>query len=116
MNYVCLIGNLGKDPEEFETRNGKGCRFSLATQKGGVEGADWHSVTVWGSGVPACLQYLHKGSKVCVQGSIRYDDKVDNQGNKITYTGISCYKVEFLGQKVFSELEPTPADKDDIPF
>ena len=117
MNHVTLIGNLGEDPKEFPSRNGKGCKFSLATQKGGVDGADWHKITVWGAAVPHCLRYLHKGSKVAVQGSIRYDSFVDREtGQKVNTTGINCYKVEFLSTRNHDITGAESIGTEDIPF
>tara|TARA_R100000808_G_scaffold13171_1_gene32220 strand:+ start:692 stop:1033 length:342 start_codon:yes stop_codon:yes gene_type:complete len=113
MNQVTLIGNLGKDPEGFTSSSGKpGCKFSLATRKTNDEGADWHNITVYGNSVGPCLKFLHKGSKVLIQGSLWYRSDVDNQGNRQNYCGISCYTVEFLSQRQAQPVE-TP---DDIPF
>ena len=88
INKVILIGNLGKDPEirHFEDgRNKTG--FTLATSeyyrdKDGnrVEQTEWHNIVSWNDGLNTAviMKYLHKGSRVYVEGQIRsrqYQDK-----------------------------------------
>ncbi len=86
INKLILVGNLGKDPEVKELSNGKVCNFSLATShkwkdKNTGEKHDettWHNVTCYGGLATVCGSYLHKGSKVYIEGRIRnrkYQDK-----------------------------------------
>jgi single-strand DNA-binding protein len=86
VNKVILIGNLGKDPEITNIGNDvKKAAFSLATTesykaKDGtkVEQTDWHNIIVWRGLADVAEKYLHKGSKVYIEGRIKprsYDDK-----------------------------------------
>ena len=81
---LIIIGNLGKDPEMRYTPDGKAITtLSVATSRK-VNGADettWFRVSVWGNQAETCNQYLHKGSKVLVEGAL----KADAQGNPRTY-------------------------------
>ncbi len=86
VNKVILIGNLGKDPEITNIGNDvKKAAFSMATTetykaKDGskVEQTDWHNIVVWRGLADVAEKYLHKGSKVYIEGRLKprsYDDK-----------------------------------------
>ena len=79
INKTILIGNLGQDPEVRYTGNGAAvCKLRLATtevykdREGQlVEKTEWHSVVAWSRLAEICGQYLRKGSKVYVDGSLQ---------------------------------------------
>jgi single-strand DNA-binding protein len=80
VNKVILIGNLGKDPEVRYTAGGDAvANFSVATSEAWKdknsgemqERTEWHRIVVWGKIGEACGKYLHKGSKVYVEGQLR---------------------------------------------
>ncbi len=108
LNKVMLIGNVGKDPEGKVTPNGQSVtRFTLATSERWTdedgakqERTDWHNITVWGKQAELVSSYVHKGSLVFVEGSIRtssWDDK--ESGQKKYKTEINATKVTFLDKK-----------------
>src|SRR3990172_8245638 len=96
LNKVILIGNLGRDPEIRYTQGGEPiANFSLATSerwtdKGGQkqERTEWHRVEVFGKQAQIARDYLTKGRSVCVEGSIRYEEWTDKDGNKRNTTKI----------------------------
>ncbi|MEZ5198568.1 MAG: single-stranded DNA-binding protein [Bacteroidales bacterium] len=79
VNKVILVGNLGREPEIMTFDNGvKKASFSLATtesykNKEGnrVEQTEWHNIVVWRGLADVAERFLHKGSKVYVEGKIR---------------------------------------------
>ncbi|HEV7129056.1 MAG TPA: single-stranded DNA-binding protein, partial [Ktedonobacterales bacterium] len=87
LNKIMLIGNLGKDPEMNYTPSGSAVtKFSLAVsrrwkdrQSGEQkEETTWFYIVAWGDLGERCNQFLHKGSKVYVEGrmtSRKYNDK-----------------------------------------
>ncbi len=90
VNKVILIGNLGKDPEIRHLEQGRSkAGFSLATtdtyrDKDGnrVDQTEWHNVVSWHDALNTgvIMKYLHKGSRIYVEGQIRsrqYQDKED---------------------------------------
>ena len=86
-NSVTLIGNLGKDPEQFQGKQGVVTRFSLATTetynnaKGEkVKTTHWHRCVVFGKRAETLAQYVSKGDKLAVQGKITYDRYQDKNG------------------------------------
>ena len=81
VNKVILIGNLGRDPEIRSFQNGgKICNLRIATSERWTEKAsgeqkertEWHSVVIRGEGlVRIAEQYLRKGSKVYIEGTLQ---------------------------------------------
>jgi len=78
---IIIAGNLGRDPEMRYLPSGQAVtNFSMATnrQYTGSDGnlvkeTTWFRVSVWGRMAEVCSQYLRKGSKVLVEGSLRPD-------------------------------------------
>ena len=95
VNKVILLGNLGKDPELKYTPQGTPvAKFSLATNdrfkdKDGnwQDRTEWHNVTAWARTAEIAGEYLKKGNKVYIEGSLRthsWDDKQTNQKKYMT--------------------------------
>ncbi len=129
MNRVFLIGNLTRDPEITETTSGiKVCRFGLAvnrsyTNAAGERKTDFFNVVCWRGLAETVAKYMHKGSKICVSGSIETREYDPGDGNKRTYVDIVASDVEFLTPKGDAKIAPqgasdelTPFDEDDMPF
>ena len=80
VNKVILIGNLGKDPEtRFMPSGGAVTNITLATseswkdkQSGQMqERTEWHRVVFFNKLAEIAGEYLKKGSKVYIEGSLR---------------------------------------------
>jgi single-strand DNA-binding protein len=95
VNKVILLGNLGKDPEVKYTPSGTPvAKFSLATNerfkdKDGnwQDRTEWHNITAWARTAEIAGEYLKKGSKVYIEGSLRthsWDDKTSGQKKYMT--------------------------------
>src|SRR5438477_8796324 len=90
VNKVILIGNLGKDPEVKYTPQGTAvAKFTIATNERFKDKAgewqdrtEWHNLVAWARTAEIVGEYLKKGSKVYIEGSLRtssWDDKQTNQ-------------------------------------
>lgn len=105
MNKVIMIGNLANDVNSGYTQNGKvWCRFSIAvnrryTDQNGQRQADFFNVIVWGKCAENCINYLSKGRKVGVEGSLENRSFDGNDGQKHYVTEIIADNVEFLGSR-----------------
>ena len=86
MNKIMLIGNLGRDPEMNYTPSGMAItKFSLAVNRNRKtstgerqEETDWFNIVAMDKRAEICNQYLHKGSKVYIEGRLsqrKYTDK-----------------------------------------
>jgi single-strand DNA-binding protein len=95
VNKVILIGNLGKDPEVKYTPSGTPvAKFTLATNERfkDKEGqwqdrTEWHNITAWARTAEIAGEYLKKGGKVYIEGSLRthsWDDKQTGQKKYMT--------------------------------
>ena len=120
LNKVMLIGNLGKDPEIRYTSGGDAvATLSLATterwkDKSGEqkEQTEWHRVTAWGSLAEIMGKYLHKGSKVYIEGKLQTRKWQDKEGNDRYTTEIRADQLKMLDGK--EDRQParfTPVDE-----
>jgi single-strand DNA-binding protein len=79
-NKVILVGNLGNDPEIKYTDGGTAiCTLSVATTERWKnadgekqEKTEWHRVKIFGKLGEVAAEYLRKGSKVYLEGSMSY--------------------------------------------
>jgi len=140
INKVILIGNLGADPEVRYSQGGTAmATLSLATssswkdkQTGDMqERTEWHRVVVFNRLAEIVGEYLRKGSKVYIEGSLRtrkWQDKtgverytteiVANEMQMLDGRGTTAAKEPAMAEN-FSSSQETPMNDnfdDDIPF
>lgn len=140
VNKVILIGNVGRNPEIRQSADGKKiANFSVATSesykdKSGQkqEKTEWHNVVVFNSGLADLVeQYVNKGSRIYVEGSLqtrKYKDKsgIDRYTTEVVLSGFNC-NICLLDAKEKGEIgkacsdgwynTPAPAPtNDEIPF
>ncbi len=92
INKVILVGNLGADPRVNTTQSGnKVVTLSVATSdswKDKVTGekkdrTEWHRVVVFNPQLAEVAErYLHKGSKVYIEGQLQTRKWEDNNGQE----------------------------------
>lgn len=113
VNKVILIGNCGQDPEVRFMPNGKAVvNFTVATsdnrtdQQGQKqERTEWHRVVIYGKLAEIAGQYLHKGSKVYLEGKLQTREWQDQQGQKRYMTEIICHEMQMLDSRQ-NEAQP----------
>ncbi len=96
LNKVMLIGNVGAEPEIRTTASGKRvAKLSLATSRQfndrsgqKQEKTEWHRLTAWDRVAEIIEQYVHKGDRLYVEGSIEYSQTEDDQGKPKYWTDI----------------------------
>jgi single-strand DNA-binding protein len=118
VNKVILVGNLGKDPEVRSTQDGsKVVSFSIATSeswKDKVSGerkdkTEWHRIVVFNPNLAEiCEKYLHKGSKVYIEGQLQTRKWQDQ-------TGAERYTTEVVLSKFRGELALLDSRSDNAP-
>jgi single-strand DNA-binding protein len=99
-----LIGNLGRDPELQVTSEGTPyTRFSLAvnrTYKSATgerkKETEWFQIVAWRNLAELTERYLHKGSKVYVEGRLTQRKYTDRQGVERTAVEVIATDVQFL--------------------
>lgn len=112
MNNVALIGRLTRDPElRFLAGSGTAvAQFTLAVDKNlskekkqqfeqqNKPTADFIRIVTWGKQAENCANYLEKGRRVAIQGSISVTSYKSNTGETRYSTDVVASYVEFLGQ------------------
>lgn len=105
MNKIFISGNLTRDPEIRVSGGGKAyARMGIAVQRSskksdGTQDVDFFNMTAWGKTAEFCNKYLHKGSRVLVEGRLQtysYDGK---DGVKKTAYDIMIDNIEFASSK-----------------
>lgn len=89
VNKVILIGNLGSDPESRSLSNGgEVVLFRLATNETRktrdgqrTKHTEWHNIVIFNQALAKVAQeYMHKGSKVYIEGSLQSRVYSDSAG------------------------------------
>ena len=120
MNRLIIIGNLTRDPEMRVTQSKKDvCSFTVAVNRRGDDEADFFRVTAWEGLARTCGQYLAKGRKVAVVGSVGVNIYTDKNGETKASLEVNANDVEFLSAKadnVDKQTGYTKVEEDDLPF
>jgi single-strand DNA-binding protein len=88
INKAIVVGNVGAEPKVTTFQDGKkAVQFSIATTERAYtlqngtqvpERTEWHNIVAWGKQAEIIEKYVHKGSKLYVEGKMHtrsYDDK-----------------------------------------
>lgn len=103
INKVILVGNLGNEPETRTFPDGGSLtNISVATSESWKdkqtgqqqERTEWHRVTFNGRLAEIAAQYLRKGSKVYIEGSLRTRKYQDKQ------TGADRYATDIVAREM----------------
>lgn len=107
VNKVILIGNLGQDPEVKTFGNGgQVCNLSIATSENWKDKntgerkdkTEWHRVVIFNENLIKVAQnYLKKGSKIYIEGSLQTRKWTDQSGQ-------DKYSTEVVLQRYRGEL------------
>ena len=140
LNKVILGGRLTADVELKGTPTGVSvCSFSLAVNrkhsKDSEQQTDFINCVAWRNTAEFISKYFHKGSSICVTGSIQTRNWTDNNGQKRYATEVVVDEAHFVDSRnegetqgsatyaeTFSSIAPKAAafedvsDGDDLPF
>ncbi|HEU0028703.1 MAG TPA: single-stranded DNA-binding protein [Ktedonobacterales bacterium] len=108
MNKIMLIGRLGKDPEMSYTASGQAMtKFTLAVSRRWKdsesgerrEETTWFNIVAWRQLAETCNNYLHKGSKVYIEGRMNSRKYTDKDGIERTVWDVTAADMEMLDPK-----------------
>jgi single-strand DNA-binding protein len=133
LNRVMLIGNVGTDPEMRFTPNGSPVTsFRIATNRVFTtsdgerkQETEWFTVVSWRKLAESCNQFLTKGQRVYVEGSLRTRTWEGQDGQKRSRVEVIANRVLFLDKQAVAPLpseEGAPEvpediiEPDDLPF
>ncbi len=138
VNKVILVGNLGQDPEvRTLPSGGKVVNLSVATSDSWKdkntgerkERSEWHRVVIFSEGLTRVAeQYLRKGSKVYLEGSLqtrkwqdssgadKYSTEIVLQGFNANLTMLDGPNDNRSAKPAGQKDSPFPDDDQTIPF
>lgn len=109
INKVILVGTLGQDPVVRAMPSGDSvASFSVATSEQWIdkisnekkESTEWHRIVVFGRLADVVRNYLKKGSKVYLEGSIHTRKWQDKESGQDRYsTEIKASSLEMLDSR-----------------
>ena len=107
-NLVILTGRLTKEPELKHGASGTAyCKFTLAVNRMKKDDpADFIFCSAFGKTAELIAEYVKKGNNLGVQGRLQ-QDTYEKDGEKISKTGVTVDKIEFLEN---NKTESTTSD------
>ena len=115
INKVILVGNVGLDPEVRALESGaKVARVRLATTERyfdkqtneAKELTEWHTVTLWRGLADVVDKYVHKGSQLYIEGSLRTREWTDKDNQKRYATEVVATEMKLLGRRGDANATP----------
>jgi single-strand DNA-binding protein len=139
INRVCISGNLTRDPEMRSTGSGMAVmqiRMAVNDRRKNPQSGEWEDapnyvdVVVFGTRAESLSRFLSKGSKIIVDGKLRWSEWADkNTGDKRSKLEVVADDIDFAsgrgegggGGGYSAPSAPAsdssgPAFEDDIPF
>jgi single-strand DNA-binding protein len=137
INRVCITGNLTRDPELRSTAGGMAIlKMGIAVndRRKNSQSGEWEDVpnffdvVLFGARGESVSRFLSKGSKVAIEGKLRWSQWETPEGDKRSKVEIVADDIEFLsprgeggGGGNYSAPAPSAAPADpvideDIPF
>lgn len=124
INKVILVGNLGQEPEIRVFQNGDSvANITVATSESWKdrntgeqrEKTEWHRVSMFKKLAEIAGQYLKKGSKVYIEGSLKTRKWQDQTGSERYVTEVHASTMQILGSLKNAESRdatnnPMPSD------
>ncbi len=129
INKCIILGNLGQDPKlQHMPSGGAVTNISVATSESWKDKntgeqtnkTEWHRIVFFNKLAEIAGQYLKKGSKVYIEGSLR-TRTWEKDGEKRYATEIVANEMQMLDSKgdggnAGNNTQQTPEFDDDIPF
>jgi len=109
MQIITITGSLGRDSELKRTKTGdEVLSFPVGVTQGygDSKSTNWYRCSLWGKRAVTLQQYLLKGVKVTVAGSLKtgeYEGK--------TQLNIDVTEVEFMSRAENQQRQPTAHDR-----
>lgn len=116
INYVCLSGNLGAEPELRHTRSGAAvAELRLATNRTTThdgetkQETEWTTVKVWSQRAEFAHAHLHKGDAVIIQGRLHTEKWTNAKGDPRWRTTVIAHELTALPRSPHAQAA-TPSE------
>jgi single-strand DNA-binding protein len=118
LNKFLGMGNLTRNPELKYTPGGvavlnmsMAMNSSFKTKAGEAkEETCFLEVVCFDRRAEVCAEYLHKGSRIFVEGRLQFDRWEDKDGNSRSKLVLRAMDVQFLDSKADREDQPAPRE------
>ena len=105
-NKIIIAGNLSRDIELRYTQGGNAiANTAIATSRRFTQNGEkreevcFVDVTFFSRSAEIANQYLHKGSKILIEGRLKFDQWTDNNGQKKSKHSVVVETMQMLGTK-----------------
>ena len=107
-HQTIIVGNLGRDPELRYLQSGTAvCNLNVAVSESWNdrqsgerrERTTWYRVSVWGAQAETCNQYLSRGSRVLVTGTVSARGYTNNAGEPAASLDLRARDVRFMSSR-----------------
>ena len=133
INITCLTGRLTRDPEVRNTQSGMAVLnlgVAVNDRRKNNQTGEWEDVpnyvdcVMFGTRAESVSRYLRKGSKVAIEGKLRWSQWEDKQGGKRSKIEVIVDDLEFMSRDGGGK-QPAPSNaapaadayaQEDIPF
>ena len=125
VNKAIIVGNLGNEPDMRYAASGASiANITVATSESWKdkqsgekkEKTEWHKVTFFGKLAEIVGEYLHKGSKVYIEGRLETNKWQDKEGNDRYTTSIIAKEMQMLDSKANGSQSGNSAPPESAPF
>ena len=114
INIVVISGNLTRDPELRQAGSTSILSFGVAVndRRRNSQSGQWESVPnfvdciVFGTRADALAGLLHKGSKVAIDGKLRYSSWEDKDGKKRSKLEVVVNEIELMQRETSQPQHP----------
>ena len=104
INIVTISGNLTRDPELRQAGNTSVLSFGVAVndRRRNLQSGQWESIpnfvdcTIFGTRADALAGLLHQGSKVAIDGKLRYSSWEGKDGKKRSKLEVVVNEIELM--------------------
>lgn len=111
VNNVILVGRLTREPDVRQSATTTVARFGIAVnrtyKREGQPDADFFNCTAFGKRAEFVGKYLHKGTKIILNGQIQNDNYTNKQGQMVYGTQIIADDVTFAESKKAAQAAET---------
>lgn len=118
INRVCISGNLTRDPELRATASGMqvlGFGVAVNDRRRNAQSGEWEDYpnfvdcTMFGARAEALGRYLSKGTKVSIEGKLRYSSW-ERDGQRRSKLEVIIDEIEFMSRREPGAQAPAPVD------
>lgn len=127
INKVVISGNLTREPEMRQTAGGMSVMtvgIAVNDRRKNQQTGEWEDYpnfidcTMFGNRAEGVSRFLGKGSKVCIEGKLRWSQWDGKDGHKRSKVDVIIDEIEFMSRAEAhaTQAEQTDAYDDDIHF